>query len=85
MRYAIFALLSLTLAVPAAAETCSERPTICQSACTPELVASGAQAGGTVPGCRMSCQTRLRQCLHSGISVHMGSARRGDQQTVEKL
>jgi hypothetical protein len=76
--------LMFCTASPALAATCSERAGACQGACTPELVSSGQQAGGTVPGCRASCLSRLRQCVGSGIWVHMGSQRRGMQEQVER-
>jgi hypothetical protein len=71
-------------ASPALAANCSERAGACQGACTPELVASGQQAGGTIAGCRASCTSRLRQCLRSGLWVHMGAQRRGMQEQVER-
>ena len=72
------------LSTAASAETCSQRASICQAACTPALVASGAQHGGTVAGCNASCQSRLRSCLRNGIWVHMGSQNRGMQQKVDR-
>jgi len=83
---ALFALSTIwiALAAPAYAESCSDRHGICQAACTPALVSSGAQHGGTVAGCQSSCRSRLNSCLRSGIWVHMGSQNRGMQQKVEK-
>jgi hypothetical protein len=66
------------------AETCSDRAAICRGACTPALVSSGQQHGGTVQGCIGSCQSRLRSCLRTGIWVHMGAQNRGRQQQVDK-
>jgi hypothetical protein len=54
-------------------------------ACTPALVSSGEQHGGTVQGCQASCQSRLRSCMRTGIWVHMGRAQRGQQQKVDKM
>lgn len=68
----------------ASADTCSGRASLCQAACTPALVASGEQHGGTVSGCRSSCASRLRSCMRTGIWVHMGSRTRGQQQQVER-
>ena len=71
-------------AAPALAASCSERAGACQGACTPQLVSSGQQAGGTIAGCRASCGNRLQRCLRSGIWVHMGAQRRGLQEQVER-
>jgi len=68
----------------ALAETCSERAGLCDDACTPALVDSGAQAGGTIAGCHASCQARLRSCLKTGVWVHMGAQHRGLQQRVDR-
>ena len=68
----------------ARADTCSDRGGVCVAACTPRQVESGAQFGGTVAGCRKSCQSRLRSCLKTGVWIHMGSARRGEQERVER-
>ena len=68
----------------AVADTCSDRASLCRAACTPQNVSSGVQHGGSVSGCISSCQSRLSRCMKSGIWVHMGSARRGEQQRVEK-
>jgi hypothetical protein len=68
----------------AAADTCSGRANLCLAACTPALVASGEQHGGTVPGCRASCRSRLQSCMRTGIWVHMGSRTRGMQQQVDR-
>lgn len=79
------ALAAALLAVASAqADTCSGRASLCNAACTPHNVSSGAQHGGTVPGCRASCQSRLRSCLKSGVWVHMGSQTRGMRQSVER-
>lgn len=69
---------------PASADTCSGRADLCRAACTPALVSSGQQYGGTVPGCLTSCQSRWRSCMRTGIWVHMGSQTRGMQQKVDK-
>jgi len=53
-------------------------------ACTPQLVSSGEQYGGTVAGCQTSCRGRRATCLKSGVWVHMGAARRGERQSVDK-
>lgn len=66
------------------ADTCSDRGSICVAACTPRQVDSGAQFGGTVAGCRKSCQSRLRSCLKTGVWIHMGSTRRGEQERVDR-
>jgi hypothetical protein len=66
----------------ASAESCSDRAAICKGACTPALVSSGQQHGGTVQGCVGSCQSRLRSCLRTGVWVHMGSQNRGMRQKV---
>jgi hypothetical protein len=83
-----FAFLGITAllspAGPALAASCSERAGACHAACTPQLVSSGEQAGGTVAGCHSSCATRLQQCMHSGVWVHMGAQRRGLQEQVER-
>jgi hypothetical protein len=76
--------LALCCANPAVAASCSERVGACYGACTPELVSSGQQAGGTIAGCRASCASRLRQCMRSGVWVHMGSQRRGMQEQVDR-
>ena len=68
----------------ACAETCTDRAGLCQGACTPQNVASGAQHGGTVAGCQASCRSRLQSCLKTGIWTHMGSQTRGQRQQVEK-
>ena len=87
MRVAI-GLLALCLAAaasaPAFADTCSGRRDICLSACTPALVSSGAQHGGTVAGCQSSCRSRHSSCMRSGIWVHMGSQNAGMKQKVDK-
>jgi hypothetical protein len=81
----VLALTAASLAAaPAQADTCSGRAGLCNAACTPQNVASGAQHGGTVAGCRASCQSRLRACLKSGVWVHMGSQTRGMRQTVDR-
>jgi hypothetical protein len=88
MRILSSAFLGLGLMVAAvtsaAADTCSGRAGLCLAACTPALVASGEQYGGTVPGCRASCRTRLKSCMRSGIWVHMGSRTRGMRQQVDR-
>jgi hypothetical protein len=66
------------------AESCSDRGAICKAACTPALVSSGQQHGGTVQGCIGSCQSRLRSCLRTGVWVHMGAQNRGMQQKVDR-
>ncbi len=68
----------------AMAQTCSERAAACGRACTPDLVSSGVQHGGTVPGCRTSCADRRKTCLRDGVWVHMGASRRGERETVTK-
>ncbi len=85
MRLGLLA-VAVLLALPsfARADTCCGRADICRAACTPALVSSGQQHGGTVPGCVSSCQSRLKSCLRSGVWVHMGSARAGERQTVDK-
>lgn len=86
MKSAIFAgaLVIAALATPAAAESCSTRASLCLGACTPALVGSGQQHGGTVEGCRKSCNERKASCLRSGVWVHMGARTRGQQEAVEK-
>lgn len=84
LRISLLAGSLLPLSLPALADTCSGRADICRGACTPALVSSGQQHGGTVQGCISSCQSRLKSCLRSGVWVHMGSARRGERQTVDK-
>ncbi|MBL8588676.1 MAG: hypothetical protein JNK46_09110 [Methylobacteriaceae bacterium] len=69
---------------PAAAQSCSNRAAACGAACTPQLVGSGVQFGGTVEGCRASCAERRQRCLREGVWVHMGSARRGERESVER-
>ena len=76
--------IAIAAAAPARADTCSGRRDICLSACTPALVSSGAQHGGTVAGCQSSCRSRFSSCMRSGIWVHMGSQNRGMQQKVDK-
>jgi len=66
------------------AETCTDRAGLCQGACTPQNVASGAQYGGTVAGCQSSCRSRLQSCLKTGVWIHMGSQTRGQRQQVER-
>lgn len=80
------ALLGLLIALPgtALADTCSQRAGICDAACTPALVSSGQQHGGTVPGCLASCRSRLSSCMKTGIWVHMGAQNRGMRQAVDK-
>ena len=68
----------------ARADTCSDRGGVCVAVCTPRQVESGAQFGGTVAGCRKSCQSRLRSCLKTGVWIHMGAARRGEQERVDR-
>jgi hypothetical protein len=68
----------------AVAETCSDRAGLCQGACTPQNVTSGAQYGGTVTGCQKSCRSRLQSCLKNGIWTHMGSQTMGQQQKVDR-
>jgi hypothetical protein len=81
----LIALLSLGIAIaPARADTCSGRRDICLGACTPALVSSGAQYGGTVAGRQSSCRSRHSSCMRSGIWVHMGSQNAGMQQKVDK-
>ena len=77
-------LLVTCLSFPVAAETCSGRASLCRAACTPQLVGSGEQYGGTVEGCVASCGSRLKSCLRTGIWVHMGARNRGMQQEVER-
>jgi hypothetical protein len=77
----IFLSLSATAGL---AESCSQRAGACNGACTPELVSSGQQAGGTVPGCRSSCAQRLQACMKSGIWLHLGSRDRGLQEQVDR-
>ena len=88
MRPAVLAMLAVAMlfthSSTAVAESCSERHLICQGACTPELVSSGRQYGGTVAGCRKSCRSRLNRCLRTGIWVHMGARNRGLQQKVDR-
>jgi hypothetical protein len=84
LYFVVLSALIVFARTSALAETCSERHAACETACTPALVSSGQQAGGTVTGCRSSCRSRLQSCLRSGIWVHMGSARRGEQQRVER-
>jgi hypothetical protein len=71
-------------ALSAGAETCSGRANLCLAACTPQNVSSGAQHGGTVSGCRASCQSRLKNCMTSGVWVHMGSQTKGQRQQVDR-
>ena len=71
-------------ALPARGDSCSDRGGVCVTACTPRQVESGAQFGGTVVACRKSCQSRLRSCLKTGVWIHMGSARRGEQERVDR-
>lgn len=78
------AALAAMAPAPASADTCSGRAGLCRAACTPALVASGQQAGGTVQGCLASCQSRLRSCMSTGVWVHMGSQTRGMRQKVDK-
>jgi hypothetical protein len=68
----------------ATAETCSDRANLCLDSCTPQKVAPGAQHGGTVAGCRASCQSRLKSCLRTGIWIHMRSLTQREHQQVEK-
>lgn len=76
--------VAIAASAPAFADTCSGRRDICLGACTPALVSSGAQYGGTVKGCQSSCRSRHSSCMRSGIWVHMGSQNRGMQQKVDK-
>jgi len=78
------ALMVAAATAPAAADTCSGRAALCRGACTPALVSSGQQAGGTVQGCLTSCNSRLRSCMKTGIWVHMGSRTRGMRQQVDR-
>jgi hypothetical protein len=84
----LIACLSLCVVVaasaPARADTCSGRHGICQAACTPALVSSGQQHGGTVQGCMSSCRSRFNSCMRTGVWVHMGSQNRGMKQTVDR-
>lgn len=86
LRLAAFALATAGLFAagpsPARAETCSVRAAACRAACTPALVSSGQQYGGTVAGCLASCRERRRTCLATGTWVHMGSQRRGLREQV---
>ena len=82
--YVGVALMAAAVATPAAADTCSGRAAICRGACTPDLVSSGRQAGGTVKGCLASCNSRLGSCMKTGIWVHMGSQTRGMRQKVDR-
>ena len=66
------------------AENCTNRANYCSSACTPALVASGEQVGGTIAGCLASCKSRLYSCLKSGVWTHMGRDRRGERQKVDR-
>ena len=87
MRVSGFAVVALALFASigaARADSCSDRGGVCVAACTPRQVESGAQFGGTVAGCRKSCQSRLRSCIKTGVWIHMGSARRGEQERVER-
>jgi len=77
--------LALVLSSASAlAETCTDRASLCQGACTPQNVASGAQYGGTVAGCQSSCRSRLQSCLKTGVWIHMGSQTRGQRQQVDR-
>ena len=86
MRNLVFASAALAIltALPDHADSCSDRSSVCVAACTPRQVESGAQFGGTIAGCRKSCQSRLRSCLKTGVWIHMGSARRGEQERVDR-
>lgn len=84
MRTLIALFLVTVASGPALADTCSGRRDICLGACTPALVSSGAQHGGTVAGCQSSCRSRHASCMRSGIWVHMGSQNAGMRQKVDK-
>jgi hypothetical protein len=81
---AIFVLASTLAVQPALAESCSDRAGLCLAACTEQNVTSGAQYGGTVKGCQASCNSRRKNCLKSGVWVHMGSQTMGQRQQVER-
>ena len=83
MRSMLLALLVITPTI-AFADTCSQRASICEAACTPALVSSGQQYGGTVGGCVASCRSRLNSCLRTGVWGHMGAQNRGMRQPVER-
>jgi hypothetical protein len=83
-RLGLLIVAAATSTNSATADTCSGRASICRAACTPQNVGSGVQHGGTVEGCVASCQSRLSRCFRTGIWVHMGAARRGEEQRVER-
>ena len=83
VRNMLLALLVVTPTI-ALADTCSQRASICEAACTPALVSSGQQYGGTVRGCVASCRSRLSSCLRTGVWVHMGVQNRGMRQPVDR-
>jgi hypothetical protein len=84
MRFIIVLGAAVLWNTAALADTCSGRAAICRAACTPVLVSSGQQHGGTVGGCIASCQGRLRSCMRTGVWIHMGAQTRGMQQKVDR-
>ena len=84
LAFSCIAFAMIAAAQSSRADTCTNRADACSSACTPALVNSGAQFGGTIPGCLASCKSRLNTCLKSGVWTHMGRDRRGERQKVDR-